>query len=272
MESTLNWNDFSGEKIFRLDGMTAFVSGAAGHLGESISEALAESGAHVYLNGRNEEKLDQLARRLKRDGYRAEPVCFDLTDESEVKSFAKSLTKLNILVNNAYAGICGNTHTISKENFRSSFEIALNGPFSLVKEFMPALEKAAEQDLCSSIINIGSMYGKVSPKKENYSRPSMCNPPHYGALKGGLSQLTRYLACELGEKNIRCNTLSPGPFPSMRVQETEPDLIANLKKMCPMKRMGSPEELKGAILFLASRASTFMTGADIPIDGGWTAW
>ena len=124
----------------------------------------------------------------------------------------------------------------------------------------------------ASIINIASMYASVSPDPKIYGDSGENNPPYYGAAKAGLIQLTRYLACHFAPERIRVNAISPGPFPVEDGTESSRKFINKLKRKVPLGRVGHPSELCGAVLFLSSDASSYVTGANIPVDGGWTAW
>ena len=115
------------------------------------------------------------------------------------------------------------------------------------------------------------MYGTVSPDPSIYGDSGYDNPPNYGAGKAAIIQFTRYMACHLAKDGIRVNSVSPGPFPSPEVQENK-QFITNLEKKTPLGRIGQPYEIKGIVVFLASAASSYVTGQDIHVDGGWTSW
>ena len=135
------------------------------------------------------------------------------------------------------------------------------------------LEKTAENaDGGVSIVNIASMYGKVSPDPSIYGDSGQNNPIHYGATKAGMIQMTRYLACHLAGRNIRVNSISPGPFPRPGIKDSAPDFMMQLEKKVPMGRIGNASELVGPVLFLLSPSASYITGIDLPVDGGWTAW
>lgn len=116
------------------------------------------------------------------------------------------------------------------------------------------------------------MYGSVSPDPSIYGTSGLNNPPYYGAAKAGLIQLTRYAACHLAADRIRVNCISPGPFPSPQALERDPGFHGRLNAKNPMRRTGEPAELAGPLLFLASDASSYVTGTNLAVDGGWTAW
>jgi NAD(P)-dependent dehydrogenase (short-subunit alcohol dehydrogenase family) len=122
------------------------------------------------------------------------------------------------------------------------------------------------------VINIASIYGHVSPSFSVYGDSGLDAAPQYSAAKGGLLQLTRYMACRFAPQNIRVNSLSPGIFPWESVDREYPDFVARVCERTPLKRTGRASELGGPAVFLASDASSFMTGADLRIDGGWAAW
>jgi gluconate 5-dehydrogenase len=121
------------------------------------------------------------------------------------------------------------------------------------------------------IINISSMYGIVSPDSRIYGDSGYNNPPDYGAGKAAIIQFTRYSACHLACDGIRVNTISPGPFPGAEVQQNK-TFMSNLENRVPLGRIGRPDDLKGAVVFLASNASSYVTGQNIVVDGGWTVW
>jgi NAD(P)-dependent dehydrogenase (short-subunit alcohol dehydrogenase family) len=116
------------------------------------------------------------------------------------------------------------------------------------------------------------MYGSVSPDPRVYEAPMNVNPVEYGVGKAGIIQLTRYLAVHYGKFNVRCNCISPGPFPNPNVQQQHPEFVARLANKVPMGRVGSAEEIAGAATFLVGNGATFITGQNLFVDGGWTAW
>jgi len=251
--------------LFSLQGRVAVVTGAAGHLGAPMARALAGAGAKVYLLGRNPAPLEVLSRQI---GPSATAAMVDVTDASQVSRFLQGIAerRLDVLVNNAYAGA-----SPDGDPFARAYEITVTAAFRLVRESLPLLRQAVAASGGASVINITSMYGMVSPDPRVYE-DSPPNPPFYGAAKAGLIQLTRHLAAELGAEKIRVNAISPGPFPSPASQQNFPMLMRNLEKKVPLERLGRPEELAGAVLFLASDASSYVTGTNLPVDGGWTAW
>jgi NAD(P)-dependent dehydrogenase (short-subunit alcohol dehydrogenase family) len=264
------------EKLFRLDGRVALVTGAAGYLGNRISNVLAEAGAHVFLNGRS-DKAVKLVEKINSRGLKASAAIFDVTDSEAVAMAINRLEiehgRLDVLINNAYFGKTGTIETAIDDDFRSAYEIAVTAAFRLVQQAKPLLEKAAGINPGgASVINIASMYGMVSPDPAIYGDSGMNNPPFYAAAKGGLIQLTRYLACHLAACKIRVNSISPGPFPPQEIAEKNPVFFKELCRRNPLGRIGEPDELRGPVLLLASDAGSYITGVNLPVDGGWTAW
>ena len=262
---------------FRLDGRVAFITGAAGHLGQPMAAALAGAGAHVILNGRRREPLDALAAELTSRGQSASIACFDITHHESAQNYVSEIEKkygrLDILVNNASAGRPGTLETATITDFEGSYRINVTAAFDLMQNFLPLLKAAAKENVGgASVINISSMYGAVSPDPAIYGTSGANNPPYYGAAKAGLIQLTRYAACHLAQDRIRVNCISPGPFPSAQYLSRDSKFHDQLKRKNPMRRTGDPKELQGPLLFLASDASSYVTGINLPVDGGWTAW
>ena len=257
---------------FQLAGRTAFVSGAAGHLGRAMSLALGRAGAQVILNGRNGKRLQDFAAELTRLGIAAECACFDVADSETVRRFFAGRLRLDILVNNAVTMTPKAFDAVAPEDFDMAYRSAGTAAFEAVRAARPALSRAAADSGSASVINIASMYGLVSPDVRLYNAPGQMSPPHYGAAKAALIQLTRHLAGELGPSRIRVNALCPGPFPRPEVGTADPAFVQRLADRTMLRRTGEPSEIAGPVLFLASDASSFVTGSVLTVDGGWTAW
>ncbi len=265
------------DRLLRLDGRVAVVTGAAGHLGASIAEGLAAAGARVALVDRPGMSMGSLVERLKSDGGFAECFEMDLQDSDSIRNgcarIVAEMGGVDILVNNAYAGRGGTLATATAQDFERAFRITVTAPFLLLQVLRPHLAEGARRHPGgAAVINIASMYGVVSPDLRIYDSALGSNPPFYGAAKAGLIQLTRYAACELASERIRVNVISPGPFPSPAVQTSDPAFVERLTSKVPLGRIGRPDEIAGIVVFLASDAASYLTGANIPVDGGWTAW
>ena len=175
-----------------------------------------------------------------------------------------------MLVNNAYHGGNGTIKTSTDSDFSGAFEVAVTAVNRLIKVLLPNLIKGFEQSGNSSVVNIASMYGLVSPKLRIYTKDSNTNPPFYGAAKAALIQYTRYAACEFAEFSVRVNSISPGAFPNLEVKNNDEFFISRLIENVPLRRIGKPTELANVVLFLSSSASSYITGENIVVDGGWT--
>jgi len=259
---------------FSLESRQVLITGATGYLGRAMAFGLAELGANVFLNGRNRDRVEQFAVELCKMGLKATPAVFDINDGQSVRDWFKRYgdTPLHGIVNNAYAGDAGSVETASEEDYRNSFEVSLVSAHRLLQYALPSLRAAVRDCGNASVVNMGSMYGLVSPDQRIYENKQVANPPFYGAAKAALLQWTRYAACEFGPEGIRVNAISPGPFPSFDVQTANPDFIATLANKVPMGRIGYAEEVQGPLLFLISDASSYVNGANLVVDGGWTCW
>jgi NAD(P)-dependent dehydrogenase (short-subunit alcohol dehydrogenase family) len=266
----------AGKALFRLDGKVCLVTGGAGHLGTAMSTALAEAGAHVCILGRTQATLAKLVQQLAGRGLSAEATSSDVTMAEDIKSLVADLKKrhgkLDVLVNNAYEGRPGIMRDSKASDYVNAVEITVGAAAELVNAAHGLLRNAVQVNGDASVINISSMYGMVSPDPRLYGQSGMNNPPHYGAAKAALLQYTRYAAVHLAPEGIRVNAISPGAFPPETVQQRDPAFAAALTQKVPLGRLGRPEDLAGAVIFLASSASRFVTGANLPVDGGWTAW
>jgi NAD(P)-dependent dehydrogenase (short-subunit alcohol dehydrogenase family) len=257
---------------FGLEGRTALVTGSAGHLGMPMVDALAQAGAHVILNGRNAGKLEAQRDGLKARGFSATLAPFDIMDDAARSAALAGITRLDVLVNNAYTGRPGTIAMAEHGDFARAFDSGIWAGFALLRECLPKLRVAVGKTGGASIVNIASMYGHVSPDPRLYGDSGLNSAPWYGAAKGGLLQLTRYLACHLAPERIRVNAISPGPFPRVAISAEKSDFVERLAAKVPMGRIGEAAEIAGPLLFLASDAASYVTGINLPVDGGWTAW
>ena len=258
------------QQLFDLSGRTALVTGASGHLGSAMAAALAEAGCRVIAASRRFETARGTADALggaQHGNHLA--VAFDQMDETSIeRGFAEATERsggIDVLVNNAHEPLAADWRTVTGDQFTRQLA-NVTGYFLLARLVRDA---AVARHAPASIILLGSMYGEVGSYPDAYEGLCSASPAAYQALKGGTIQLTRHLAVYWARDLVRVNCLSPGPFPGARAN---PDMVTRLKSKSPMARMGEPHELKGAVVFLASDASSYMTGQNLVIDGGWTAW
>ena len=260
------------KNYFNFSGVDALVTGSSGNLGAQISYCLAEHGAKVHLNGRNKKKILLLDKQIKQKGYNSKPAIFDVTNEKQVRNFFLKHKSIGIIINNAYEGRTGKFNSYSSINYKNAFKSSVLSAANIINESKKSLIRSAKTNGFASIINISSIYGNLSPDPHIYKKTKLDNPPHYGVVKAGLQQLTKYAAVNLAKYKIRVNSISPGPFPNKRIRKKYPEFINRLKKKVPANRIGNPDEINTAILFLSSKYSSFVNGINIPIDGGWSAW
>ncbi|MCL4859431.1 MAG: SDR family oxidoreductase [Caldilineaceae bacterium] len=264
-------NEQSIHDLLNLRGKVALLTGAAGWLGSAMSRALAEAGATVAVTSREADRAQEFAATLPGAGHIG--LGFSQGDTASIPALASEvvgrLGQIDILVNNAYGGTAPSIDSATAEDFDRAYHTGVTAYFLLAREVAHHLRNRGAP---GSIINIASMYGVVASYPDAYEGLPVNSPPNYHGLKGGLVHLTRHLAVYWAKDNIRVNAISPGPFPTDKTQSAHPAFILRLEHKVPLGRMGRPEELKGLVLLLASDAGSYITGQNILVDGGWTAW
>jgi NAD(P)-dependent dehydrogenase (short-subunit alcohol dehydrogenase family) len=257
------------QQLFDLSGRTAVITGATGHLGSALAAALAEAGARVIATSRDRENAQAVAAGLQGPQQgRHIGVALDQMDEASIeRGFDEThqAGPIHILVNNGHEPLAADWRAVTGEQFTRQLANA-TGYFLLARRMR---DQAVEHGVPASIIMLGSMYGVVGSYPDAYEGICSPSPVAYQTLKGGIIQLARHLAVYWAKDRVRVNCLSPGPFPG---PAASPEMVRRLQTKSPMNRMGHAYELKGAVVFLASDASTYVTGHNLVVDGGWTAW
>jgi NAD(P)-dependent dehydrogenase (short-subunit alcohol dehydrogenase family) len=254
---------------FSLTGRVALVTAGAGPLfGRSISMALAEAGATVVTASRSKERNEQFAAEMQELGHDAHGLVVDQEDLASIDKLHDEIQsrfgRLDVLVNSALAreGYVGTFEDQTPE----TWEHAAKGDFAGLFRHCQRAVATMKQQGRGSIINIASIYGVVSNDPGLYEGTSMVQPPTYNFMKAGMINFTRYLACYYGKEGIRANCISPGGF-----QNDQPEpFVRRYCERVPLGRMMGHEDLQGAVVFLASDASGYVTGMNLLVDGGWT--
>lgn len=259
--------------IFDLSGNTVVVTGGSGYLGAEISKGLLLAGATVFITGTNEKKLAETTKELSKESSttchytKMDIGCLNSIKTSFERIYSQTHS-IDILINNAFFGSAKPLEDMSDEDWEKGINGTINGVFRCTKEVLPYMVQKEN----GSIINVSSMYGVVSPDPSIYTHPELRNPANYGAGKAAIIQFTRYIACHYGNRGIRANSISPGPFPNQFIQDEYSTFLKNLQNKVPLGRIGNAEDLIGITTLLASSASSYITGQNICVDGGWTAW
>jgi gluconate 5-dehydrogenase len=248
------------------------ITGGGGHLGRAMALAAAAAGATVMVCGRTAETLERVRDQHAAGGGegRIVPVVADIsTDDGlalAVDTLGEAAGGVHGWVNNANTGMSGLLGRLDRREVETTLARGL-------ADVMLATQAAAQRmEPGGSIVNIASMYGIVSPQPSTYvSHPEFHNPPAYGAAKAGVIAFTRYAGVHLAERGIRVNGIAPGPFPGPAAAAHE-DFLEELTRRVPLGRIGQPEDLGAAVVFLLSDGSGYMTGQTLVVDGGWTAW
>lgn len=250
--------------LFDLSGETALITGGGQGLGKEMAIALAEAGADVAVAQRHVERAEEVAEEIKKLGRNSIAIKADVSKFDDVEDMIhmviQEFGKLDILVNNA--GVCYHVpaEEISKENWDEVINIDLTGVFLCSQ--VAGREMIKRKKGC--IINISSISGLI------VNRPQ-CQA-HYNSSKAGVIMLTKSLAAEWARHNIRVNAIAPGYMKTGPTAKDTKEMVEEYLYLTPMKRMADPSEIRGVVVFLASKAASFITGSVIVMDGGYTVW
>jgi len=272
------------EKLFSLAGKTVVLTGASGYLGRTFSRALLENGARLVALGRSDRLMSEVQgwqQEFGKDRVAAHQI--DMYDLDKLDALLDAITqcepRIDVIINNAHelgpqTGFntpAGSLENASFDQWNRHFLGGLYCPTRIVQKLGVKMKEAK----IGSIINISTMYALVAPSPSLYEGTELLNPPGYSASKAALLSYTRYLAAFWGGHGIRANAILPGPFSNVEdsgsnsVAKDNP-FLDRLKSRTCLKRIGHPTELAGCLLYLASDASTYMTGQALVVDGGWT--
>ena len=271
----MNEKNFS--KLFDLKNKIIIVTGSSGRLGSQYSKILSMAGANVVLADIDSKKNKQLERQIIKN-FRTDPmVCdVDISKKSEIEKMRndilKKYGKIDVLINNAFfnPSLSKNSscpfEEFPLELWNDVLKVNLTGVFLCSQIFGNVMKKQNN----GNIVNIASIYGLVGADQRIYGNSKLNSPVSYAASKGAIVNLTRYLAAYWQGKNIRVNTLSLGGVQDKSYMTKK--FISNYSSKTMLGRMAKNDDYNGAILFLSSDASSYMTGANLVVDGGWTAW
>lgn len=252
---------------FSLKNKVIILTGAAGLYGRGLTTRLASAGAHVVIASRNLNKLNAVAEEESAMGHSVTAEALDLASQESVQQLAKNVSKrfgrIDGLVNNAYLRVMKGGPVGPVEQWEESLRANATGLLNITR--------TCGEIMCGqgngSIVNIGSIMGVVGPNPWLYEGTPMSAPPDYFYNKGGMLQLTRYFGSYYGPRNVRVNCLSPGGYSNNQ----DPNFLEKYEKMTMLGRMADDDDLAGAVIFLLSDASSYITGANLPVDGGYTA-
>lgn len=251
--------------IFSCMDRIAIVTGGCGLIGREIVKGLSEFGAYVYIADQNEGAAANL---LSHDiGY----LDLDITSEDSVRGGLQKVIsqrgRVDILVNCAYPRTkdwIDRFENVSFNSWKTNVDNHLGGYFLISKETAMFMKEQGG----GSIINLASIYGVVAPDFSIYEGTEMTTPVAYSSIKAGIIAMTKYIATYFGGDHVRANVISPGGI----FNNQAPDFVKKYSRKTPLGRMGKPDEIVGTVIYLASEASSFVTGQNILVDGGWTAW
>ena len=262
--TSMSQNPLHISNLFDLNGKVAVVTGGSRGIGRMIATGLVENGVRTYITSRNEQECEETARFLSKSGH-CIAIPADLSTTAGVAHFVAGFNKheehLDILVNNAGAVWVSSIEDFPEAGFDKVMSINIKAPFFLTQALLPQLKKNATSEEPARVIMIGSIDGIRTSFMTNYS---------YSASKAGLHMMARHLAAHLVNSHININSIAPGPFESkmmaaMLASEENRKIVTD---SVPMNRIGTPKDIAGAVIFLASRAGSYVTGATLAVDGG----
>jgi len=250
--------------LFSLEGKTAVITGGAGLLGREMAKGLCNHGATAIIA---ELSPDEAQKVVDSIGKAAVAEFLDITDPESIAQLINKYDKIDIWVNNAYPRTSDwgkKFEDIPPDSWKKNVDMHLNGYFMCCQKIAAKMVRQSR----GNIINMASIYGLVAPNFSVYNGTEMTMPAAYAAIKGGIINFTRYMATYLAPYKIRVNCISPGG-----IFDRQPaSFVGAYSGLTPMGRMAEPKDIVGPLIFLASEASAYVTGQNLVVDGGWTAW
>ena len=250
------------DNLFDIKGKVALITGGSRGIGEMIAEGFVKQGVKTYISSRKKEQCDNTAMRLSKFGQ-CISIPADLTQINQIQNLFSTINKnekkMHILVNNAGAAWGADFDNFPENGWDKVMDTNVKSVFFLTQKLAKILEKSGNNSDPSRVINVGSIDGVGIPRAETYSYP---------ASKAAVHQLTRVLANRLAHRNININAIAPGPFQSNMMAHSLKEYGEQIKNSVPRGRIGVPEDMAGTAIFLCSKASSYITGSIIPVDGG----
>ncbi|MBO5652867.1 MAG: SDR family oxidoreductase [Clostridia bacterium] len=262
------------KELFSLENKVAIVTGGRGLYGASISEGLAEMGCTVVIASRNGAKCDEFAATLREKGYAAYGMSLDLGSDESIRQLASDVVarfgKIDILVNNVVdRSNMTPLSSATRQKLQDSASVNLNGQILLSQAVLEHMVKAES----GSIINISSMRGLDCPHFPFYPEAMGDQPINYTTEKWAMVGMTKYMAGRYGKHHIRVNCIAPGGFnPGLSDNPDTQKFVDTYMENCPLGCWANEDDIKGPVIFLASEAANYVTGATLVMDGGWTIW
>lgn len=259
------------KSVFSLENKNIWILGGAGYLGQAVTKLIFAMEAQILCLNLGDRAHDF----VRSSNFEGKVVgdTLDVSDlyviDSQIDLLIKKYGVPDGLVNLTFGSTASKFEDLTYVDFDKANQLNLTSTFAISRKIGEAMIAKGKR---GSHVLFSSMYGMGSPYPEAYEPNLIKNPIEYGVGKAGVIQMTKYLAVHWGKQGIRCNSVSPGPFPNPQVQKNHPDFIQKLSEKSPMGRIGMGEEIAGAVAFLLSDGASYVNGHNLVVDGAWTAW